>query len=151
MSDAPQIRRAEPSDLAGLMALEAQFPGDRISRSAMRRLLRSPSAHVLVADAGGSIAGALILLTRRNARRGRIYSLAVDAAQRRQGLASRLLAAAHALARELGCPGITLEVRKDNDAARAFYARHGYRVLRELPGYYEDGGDGLRMGRELSD
>jgi len=44
---------------------------------------------------------------------------------------------------------MSLEVRTDNTGGVAFYERHGYRVTKALPGYYEDGGAGVRMARAL--
>ena len=43
-----------------------------------------------------------------------------------QGIASRLMAAAEAWARQRGFRLIALDVFADNRRARAFYARHGY-------------------------
>ena len=42
-----------------------------------------------------------------------------------------------------------LEVGTENAAARALYARAGYRVAEVLPGYYEDGTDALRLEKPL--
>lgn len=52
--------------------------------------------------------------------------LAVVAAYEGQGVASALLAAAEAWARERGFRFITLGTGTANTRARAFYARHGY-------------------------
>ncbi len=145
-----EIRPGRPDDLESLLALEQSFPGDRLSRRALRRLLRSASARVWVAQDEQGLLGALILLTRRGSRSGRIYSLAVDARARRRGVASALLQAAHAAAEADGLHEIRLEVREDNAEARAFYDRHGYTLRCRLPGYYDDGGDGLRLRRMLT-
>ena len=54
------------------------------------------------------------------------HDLVVDSAFRRQGVAAQLLDAVEAHGRELGCCRVTLEVRVDNGAARALYAREGF-------------------------
>ena len=35
--------------------------------------------------------------------------------------------------------------------ARAFYAKYGFRQLRRVAGYYEDGADGLSLAKDLGD
>lgn len=56
-------------------------------------------------------------------------------------------------ARELGAQRMLLEVRKDNDRARAFYTAAGYREIAHRRGYYLIRGravDALVMERELT-
>lgn len=144
-----QIRRGRPADAAGIVALEALFPSDRMSARSVRRFLWTPSAAVWTAVAGTGVVGALVLLTRRGSRAARIYSLAVHPSARGQGLARRLVQAAEAEARRRGRPCVTLEVRIDNAAARALYAGLGYAERDQLPRYYEDGAPGLRLHKTL--
>ena len=63
-----RVRAARAGDAAGILALERSFPGDRMSVRSVRHFLRVPTASVRVAVAGGNIAGAVILLLRRNSR-----------------------------------------------------------------------------------
>lgn len=146
------IRRAGLPDLDAILALEAQFPGDRMSRRSVRRFLQVPSAHVWVshpADAAAPL-GALVMLTRRGSTAARIYSVAVDPETRGRGLGKALVQQAESRARDLGCEQMRLEVREDNAAARGLYAALGYVTSARLAGYYEDGGDGLRLTRTLT-
>lgn len=147
MSPAAAIRPGRPADAAAILALEALFPGDRMSAASVRRFLRVPSAHVLVAERDGAVLGNLIWLTRRGSRRARIYSVVVAPEARGLGLGRRLVETMQRDAAAAGCEAATLEVRADNTAARALYAALGYRETARLPGYYEDGGDGLRLLR----
>lgn len=151
MSDAVRIRRARPADAAALLALEQHFPGDRLSPRALRRLLTVPTALIWVAETPRQpLLGALILLTRRNSAAGRIYSVVVAPAARGRQLGQRLVRTAERAARQAGKAALHLEVRGDNAAARALYARLGYREERVLRSYYEDGADGLRLGKALA-
>lgn len=59
---------------------------------------------------------------------------------RRLGLASKMLKWLTAEARKSGggLKALRLHVQKSNEAAVAFYKRHGFVVVEELPGYYTD-------------
>lgn len=144
------IRPARRTDAAAILALETLFPGDRMSAASVRRFLRVPTAHVLIAERDdGTVLGNLIWLTRRGSRRARIYSVVVAPHARGLGLGRRLVETMQRDAAVAGCDTATLEVRADNLAARALYAALGYTEAARLPGYYEDGGDGLRLVRGL--
>jgi [ribosomal protein S18]-alanine N-acetyltransferase len=145
-----RVRVAGPADLAAITDLEARsfIPSDRFARSTWRHLLGPARARgsslTLVALASGQVVGALNALLRRDGHTARLYSLAVDPQQRGRGIASMLV---RALAVRLP-PAFTvlsLEVRHDNAAARALYDRLGFVVHEHLPGYYPDGGDGVRL------
>lgn len=146
-----RIRRGGLADTDAILALEALFPSDRMSRRTVRRFLSVPTAQVLVAeDAVGTLVGNLVWLRRQGGAAARIYSLVVAPAARGQRWGERLVAAMEAAAAASGCQRATLEVRADNTAARALYAKLGYREARTLPGYYDDGSDGLRLEKRLS-
>jgi ribosomal-protein-alanine N-acetyltransferase len=80
-----------------------------------------------------------------------LQRISVDAEHRRRGLATRLLATIEDLAVELGADRVLLEVREDNDDARAFYAAAGYAVLDRRPRYYADGTAAEVMIKHLSE
>jgi ribosomal-protein-alanine N-acetyltransferase len=149
MSPTPTPRAARAADLPDLLALEARFPGDRLSARQFRHHLDNPRARLRVLPGAGSLLGYHLVLTRAGSRWGRLYSLVVDPAARGRGLGRILLADAEAQARRAGCRGLRLEVRQDNAAANALYAAAGYRRVAALPDYYEDGGDGWRLAREF--
>ena len=145
----PRLRDARPEDLPALLALEAMFPGDRLSARQFRRHLANPRACLRVAVDGPRLLGYHLVFLRAGSPWARLYSIAVDPAARGQGLGRRLLADAEARARAAGRTGLRLEVRQDNPAAAALYAAAGYARLAALPGYYEDGADGWRYARRL--
>ncbi|MEM3086515.1 MAG: GNAT family N-acetyltransferase [Halobacteria archaeon] len=78
---------------------------------------------------------------------GRIFSLAVDPAHRKRGVAAALLQRALDLYRAEGISAVRLEVRMDNGPAQALYRRFGFEPAGRLPGYYSDGVDALVMRR----
>lgn len=144
-----EIRPARTADMGALVALEnAAFETDRLSKTAFRRMMASPTASLLVADAEGGIAGYCAVLYRAGSAKARLYSLAVSPA-RGGGLGRALLAAGEEAALARGCVAVRLEVREDNPRAIMLYERNGYRPLARKPGYYADGMTALRYEKML--
>ncbi|HWU75706.1 MAG TPA: N-acetyltransferase [Rhodanobacter sp.] len=145
-----QVRRAQPTDLDALVALEqSSFSSDRMSRAQYRRHLDSASALVLIAIAEHRIVGSSMLFFRKHSRSARLYSLATLPQARGRGVGSSLLGAVEVAARARHCDVLRLEVRADNAHAIALYARMGYRRTRHLARYYEDGADGWQYVKRL--
>jgi len=86
--------------------------------------------------------------------RGIIENVYVHADYRDRGIGGALLAAAETALADSGVDTIALEVMAENDAARRFYARRGYRPHRlglEAPVGDLDGGDGAETVESESD
>lgn len=142
------IRAGEPRDLAALLAIEtACFSTERISARQMRYFLTRAKARLLVTeDPGqGSVYGYALVLLPALPRPARLYSLAVAPAWRGQGLADQLLARVVELARDARYDRLRLEVRAQADELIAWYGWRGFKLLRRLPGYYQEGADALKM------
>ncbi len=60
--------------------------------------------------------------------RGWLYSLAVDASLRRQGIGARLVLHAEAALAMRGCPKVNLQVLSAKGDVRSFYEALGYRM-----------------------
>jgi ribosomal protein S18 acetylase RimI-like enzyme len=90
-----------------------------------RKLRVNPEWFLVAAD-GGGIAGAV--MAGYEGHRGWINYLAVEPARQRGGLGRALMAEAERRLRAAGCPKINLQVRPENQAAIAFYARLGFSV-----------------------
>ena len=70
------IEAASPADLPSLLKIEtSSFDYDVITARQMRYLLRSSTAVVAKAVSAAATIGCMILLTRKNSRSIRIYSL----------------------------------------------------------------------------
>ena len=67
-----------------------------------------------------------------------IATFAVDAAYRQQGIGAFLLASILETLKALGVQHVFLEVRRNNTAAQALYARAGFVVIDVRKGYYTD-------------
>lgn len=143
-------RRATLQDLEQLLALERDFPSDRLSRRSLRRLLTQATADVWVCTAGDHVLGDAVVLYRAAGKTARLYSLVTDAKARGRGVATALLKAVEAAARRRGVGRLCLEVRPDNVAAIKLYEKFGYRLVRRIEQFYEDGRDALRFERVLT-
>lgn len=141
-----ELRRAGAQDLNALVQLEAStFATDRLSRARFAHHLNSPRADLLVAVNGIGPVGYGLMLYRRGSTISRLYSLAVAPGSQGQGLATQLVNALRAAARERKVRQVHLEVAESNAAARHLYTGLGGRVVHRLPGYYENGEDAVRM------
>src|ERR1700678_8768 len=151
-----RIRRGRAADLDALSELENQvFETNRMSRRSLRQLLTSPSAAVLLAQAGGKLANAqiavvVVVLFRVNSRIARLYSLAVAPAHTGRGIASALIRAAEKKARSHKCRFLRLEVHEKNSAAIKVYRKSGCRQFGRHHQYYEDRGHALRFEKRLA-
>ncbi len=147
---APSIRDATSGDLPALIAIEdAVFRTDRLSRRSFRGFIASPRAILRLAEIGGAVAGYHLVLFRQGTAAARLYSLAVAPEWQGLRLGARLLANAEAAAYAAERAVLRLEVEAKNTAALALYRRAGYRQVATLPGYYENGEDGIRLEKPL--
>lgn len=144
-----RLRDARADDLPALLALEARFPGDRLSARQFRRHLHSSSARLRMLDADAMPMGYALHFRRRGSGVARLYSVAVDPAMRGRGIGAALLADAEAIARATGAASMRLEVRADNPEAIALYRSRGYREFGRHASYYADGADALRFEKPL--
>ena len=150
MTAAFRIRRATPTDLPALLALErSAFTTDHLSPRQYRQHLVSPTASVLAAADESGVLGTALVFFRRESDLARLYSIAVAHDARGRGVGEALLAAVEQAALRRGARRMRLEVRQDNAAAMRLYERGGYTRFAERPGYYEDGGHAWRYEKKL--
>jgi ribosomal protein S18 acetylase RimI-like enzyme len=153
---AVRLRRASRRDLDALVALEreifatALFAGHLISRASFRRLLESPTAAFIIAEAEARPAGYVLVLYRANTAIARIYSIGVAARFRRRGVARRLVTAAEKDALRSGRTAMRLEVRADERETIGLYEASGYHRVGRASGYYGGRVDALRLEKMLS-
>lgn len=143
-------RPASLSDLDCLHEIETcAFNYDRISRRSFQKLIRSPTADIVVCERGGQITGYAAVLFRRNSRAARLYSIAVRTRCAKKGLGVALLTAVQQLAAERGTSKIRLEVRHDNYRAIRLYCGFDYKFVGRKDSYYEDGATAHRFEKRL--
>lgn len=166
------MRRAVPGDLDAVAGLEREGLGDDAWSEALVAAGLAgdlPTVAYLVAQDGSEVVGhavvSLPLPATSAADPGldpgldpdpdtdpdpaELQRIAVAADRRRGGLASALLEAVAALAREAGAERLLLEVREDNAGARAFYAARGFGEIARRSRYYRDGTAAVVLERAL--
>ena len=143
------LRAFEPEDFAAVHRLDqACFPpGIAYSKKMLRYFLKLPSADGIVAEDAGKIVG--FILTEENPPLAHILTLDVEEAHRRKGVGSALVAESESSLAARGVRTILLETATDNEAAVAFWQRHGYRTEATLKHYYPGGIDAFEMRKIL--
>ena len=83
-------------------------------------------------------------------RKAHLVSIAIIGPYRRLGVAFSLLTRTLKVLYSRGIKECFLEVRNTNSAGIALYEKMGFKGMRTLPSYYQDGADALLMAKQLS-
>lgn len=143
------LRSYEPHDFAALHKLDqACFPpGISYSKTTLRYFLMLGSADCVVAEEDGHLAG--FILSEENPPLAHIITLDVAEKQRRSGVGTALLEKLESNLLARGVRSILLETAIDNEAAVAFWKRHGYGIEATLKRYYLGRADAYEMRKIL--
>jgi [ribosomal protein S18]-alanine N-acetyltransferase len=142
------VRRFRAADLAAILAIErASFGRDAYDRNLFADLARTCGGLFLVACRGTRVIAYSVACVRLN--RAELFSIAVDPKHRQRGAASELIVATLRRLRRRRVTRFALMVKVTNRAALAFYTKHGFRKVRRVRRYYEDGSDGWVFVRVL--
>lgn len=148
LSRAIQIVRFRRTHLEAVLKVEiASFPAEAYPRELFLELARDCGELFFVAYSSAQVVGYSVTCT--GARGAEIVSIAVLPRWRRHGVARALLQRTLRALRSLEVAVVRLMVRPSNASAISFYRFFGFRSARLVRGYYEDGGDALRMALEL--
>jgi ribosomal protein S18 acetylase RimI-like enzyme len=121
------IRNGVAADLAAVVALwraDASEPSGTDGEGALGGLLDRDADSLLVAEAGGEIAGSLI--AGWDGWRGSFYRLVVNRHWRRRGMATALVRAGEDRLHSLGAVRLTAIVTDDQGAGVALWEALGY-------------------------
>lgn len=132
------VRKAETADICAIADIEKEVFPDAWSENAVRETMRQNTSLVFAArEAEGTpVLGYVIFYYVLD--EGEIARIACASKYRRKGIGSLLLRALEEESREKGIRLWHLDVRKSNEAARAFYCRHGFREDGIRKGFYEN-------------
>ena len=133
------LRPLELTDIDAVMALEHElFPTDSWSREAFESEIRAPwTDYLALVDRVGIIQGYGGVSVPAPDAPADIQTIAVAAHARGKGYGSMLLAELGRLGHARGATESLLEVRADNTAAQALYAKFGYVEIAVRPRYYQ--------------
>lgn len=122
-----QIRPFQKSDETAVISLWQQCglvrPVNDPRRDIRRKLAVNPELFLVGVRDGELIAA---VMAGYEGHRGWINYLAVHPGHQRSGCGRQIMLAAEKLLRDLGCPKINLQVRKNNQTVLEFYRRIGY-------------------------
>lgn len=138
-----QIRLLEEKDLPGL-EWEGEFRHyRRLYAEAFRRMQRN-LALLWVAEQGDRIVGQVFIQLKCDRpelcdgySRAYLYAFRVRPECRGQGLGSRMIQVVEAELLERGYHFLTLNVARENLAARRLYRRHGFHIVAPEPGEWQ--------------
>src|SRR6185437_4300009 len=133
------LRRATAADIPSVIALERDVPdlvhwSEQIYQAAFQP--GAAERHLWVIEDGGQLRA--FLMARFSGAECELENLVVANQHRRRGLASQLLQALIAIARERNLERVLLEVRESKQAARALYEQVGFQENGRRNAYYSD-------------
>ena len=144
------VRAALGQDIAALLELELTFPEpERISSRSWRRFLLKADV-VQVAELDGQVAGAAVILFRKNSRKARLYSIVTAEFARGRGVARALIERCEHVANARACESISLEVHENNKNAIALYHSAGFGVVGTKHRFYSDGANAIVMSKQVA-
>ena len=111
--------------------------------------IRDSETEVVVARAAGRVVGFAVMEFHFDAQRAHLVLLAVEPAYRWCGLGAALFRWLEKMACLGGIARIQLELRADNEGARAFYEGLGFGSPELWRGYYDGRQDALSMARRI--
>ena len=142
-----EIQTAKIIDLGALRRLEnVCFEKDAWPLLDLIAVLTWPEVIRLKAVDAGEMIGFIAGDPRSSDGVAWISTIAVDPRWQRRGVGRALLRACEA---QIELPRMKLTVRVSNQGAIALYEQEGYRMVDLWRGYYNDGEDGLVMGKSL--
>jgi [ribosomal protein S18]-alanine N-acetyltransferase len=147
------LRSYQPEDFELLYALDqACYPrGIAYSRRTLRWFLAQRGTDCLLAHTAepASVQLAGFILTEAEGAEAHVITIDVDERYRRAGAGSALLTEIEGRLSARGVEQISLETATNNDAAVAFWKRHGYFAVGVLPRYYLNRLDAFFMQKRL--
>lgn len=147
--DGLAVIEAGPAHATLIARLRAEcFADGGWSAQSVAVLLGTPGTLALIAEAAGGPAG--FILCRAAADEAEVLSIGVLPAQRRGGVAGRLLDAALERLGAAGIARVFLEVGIGNRAALALYASRGFKPAGRRPAYYARPGEAAEDALVLS-
>ena len=149
LSDAPALRPMVSADLGQVLRIERSIYEHAWTHGNFRDSLHAGYSCWML-ECGAAVAGYGVLMI--GVDEAHLLNLSVERAWQRRGLGTYLLHHFIDIARNAEAACMFLEVRPSNTAARALYAKTGFRELFLRAGYYPSAHgreDAILMGLDL--
>ena len=132
-----RLRPATAADVPAVLAIQRETPTlSQWSQRQYEDIFAAGSSRVAAVMEGDVVLG--FVIAREMGSEWEIENIAVTAAARRQGVATRLLQHAIEVARDRGGRVLFLEVRESNHPALRLYEKHGFTLAGRRRAYYVD-------------
>lgn len=128
---------AAPERAAEVSALHSRLFDENWSESSIKSLLEHPASTSLIAVAGDPKTIKGFIIAQLAADEAEIVSIGVAPDWQRAGLGTRLIEGLMRASKKGEAARIFLEVAEDNLAARALYAKLGFKETGRRKGYYK--------------
>ena len=144
-----KLRRFSLTDLEKVMEIEkASFPNrEAWSKDYFKSLYLKYPEGFIVAENEDKIIGYTIGRSKNDS--GEIVSLAVDPAWRQKGIGTKLTNFLIEHFKEKRVKEISLCVRTKNKTVISFYQNLGFKILKIIKNYYQNGDDAYLMKKEI--
>lgn len=139
IDDDLRVRDARVGDLETILAIEAKAHPTPWKRDVFERELDLDWSYTWAIERGNKVVGFLVFWVVHD--EVHILNVAVDPANRRQGIATAVLEHLVQLARDQRASFVTLEVREHNRAAIALYESLRFEIIGQREQYYADTGE----------
>lgn len=144
------IDRLSERELDRILEIEASsFGKEAYERKLFAEYLHKCGDLFLGAWKGRKLCGYMLTHKRVDGSRAELVSVAVDPIYRGKGVASALMNSTLRRLRRRRTRRFGLMVKLTNVEGRGFYEKYGFRKVRLVHGYYEDGQDGILMVKTL--
>ncbi len=148
--------QAEMSNIPELLDLETAcfidyYEQHRFGASEFADYIRDDAKIIQLTRADGDLAAYVAGTVDRSGPEpvAHLDSLAVMPGFREKGIGDCLLTTFVQEARQRGCVQIVITVAVANDNGIAFFSNRGFRTIRRLVDYYDEGIDGILMRRDI--
>ena len=142
------IRKFKPTDMFSVIKLASETLTEQYNPSLFNFFYESYPRGFIVAEKEHKIIG-FIIGVKTTTYTSRILMLSISTKNRRQKIGSSLLLEFLKIIVKEKVKTVELEVRTDNNKAKNFYIKHGFKIKGKIEDFYQDGKSAYTMIKTL--